>query len=106
MSVPSEIRDLSNKAIDLCARMVHRFLFHTRHGGSWFVVRNCFAYSTIIIAAALNPDRIDVPSEWRSLIQTTIRTLKHWGEGAGDVAQMAGTLEFMYYQACVQIDTA
>lgn len=106
MSVPSEIRDLSNKAIDLCARMIHRFSFHTRHGGSWFVVRNSFAYATMIIAAALNPSRINVLFEWRSLIQTAIRTLKHWGKGAGDVAQMAHTLEFMYYQACIQIDTA
>ncbi|KAF5007838.1 hypothetical protein FDECE_5864 [Fusarium decemcellulare] len=101
-AIMPEAQALVTREISICATVVHRLAFHRRHGGTWLISRKSFMCACIIIAAALNPHRVQPPEEWHTLINIAIQTLGRWADEASDIRRMADILTHMYHETCRQ----
>ena len=98
--VPPEAYDLAAKEMRICVSTIQRCSFHRRHGGVWLVCRNIFTTACLILAAALHPQRVEPPHEWKGLVELAVQTLHGWGTEASDIQSMGDILHYMYQQTC------
>ncbi|KAF4967301.1 hypothetical protein FSARC_5131 [Fusarium sarcochroum] len=96
--IPPQAHALALKELEVCINMVHRLAFHRRHGGIWLISRKIFLCACLILAAALNPHRVQPPEQWHIVVEIAIQTLERWALDALDVRRMADILRHMYSQ--------
>ncbi|KAH6896640.1 hypothetical protein B0T10DRAFT_161831 [Thelonectria olida] len=91
----------AQKSINLCTMLIVKNVSQLRHGGSWFFARKSFLCACLILAVVLQPSRgLQAPSNWPSLVNISLKSLRFWGKDAEDIRRMGGILEYMYRAVC------
>ncbi|KAK7417621.1 hypothetical protein QQX98_004442 [Neonectria punicea] len=97
-SVHSDTVHHAQKAVDLCAALILKHSSLMRHGGSWFFARKTFLAACIVLAVVLQPNRgLQPPANWKTLLQSSLQTLRFWERDAPDIRKMRIILDSMYH---------
>lgn len=103
---PADFSLLAVEYLSLCGEYIVHMSYHGRHGGTWFMCRSSFACAMSILAGIFSAQEMLLYGDWKSAVQTSLRTLRRWAPEAADVGAMHAVLEATYGEACVRLGHA
>lgn len=72
--------------LDGCMKGALQGVQRHRHHGTWYVNRLIFSYALMILAA-VKSRQMDVPTTWRTAVQTAMAGLAFWEKEAPDLGK-------------------
>lgn len=101
---------IAQNCVQLCAALLPLYAHHSRHGGTWLVVRRTFSCALVILASVLRQhlaltgkrDHIDLdpPEHWQGLTRLALRILDSWASESLEFRRMQTILRGVYSHVC------
>ncbi|KAH6884451.1 hypothetical protein B0T10DRAFT_130882 [Thelonectria olida] len=95
---------LAQKGMSVCAEMIPRYMYHHRHGGTWFVMRHLWTCAVLVLAAVAHKGDVLPPENWRHLADMALTALDRWASQAADIQHMLIVLRELYQAILVRAD--
>jgi hypothetical protein len=88
------IQSFVDGALNIARATMKEGNLHYRHHGTWFHLRNGTSGALSMIAAR-KCGHIDLPSDWREVVQKHISVLEFWERESADIAKAKDLLNTM-----------
>lgn len=100
-TLTEQILACAHEHVSLCAEIIIRSHNTHRHGGIWFICRGTFLHALLILGVVLRAEpRLPPPSNWATLVATSISTLQRWESQAADIKRVRVILEQLFTNVC------